>query len=244
MNEGFIKAWRRILKWEWYKEGNTIRVFMHLLFTANFKQNKWQGIIIKAGQTVTSYAKLSEETGISVQSVRTSINRLISTGEITYQSTNKYSVITICNWALYQSNDENLTNSLTSIPTNNQQTTNKQLTTNKNDKNTKNVKNTNIVSGDVISEPPIITILLNDKTEYHIYESQITQWEELYPAVDVMQNLRSMKAWCIANPKNRKTKDGVMKFVNGWLSREQDKYRQPRVNDERNPTDEYCFVEG
>jgi hypothetical protein len=67
-----------------------------------------------------------------------------------------------------------------------------------------------------------ITLTLNDKTEYPIYENQIMEFEKLYPGVDVRQSFRSMRGWCINNPKKRKTKSGIMKFVNAWLAREQD----------------------
>ena len=41
-----------------------------------------------------------------------------------------------------------------------------------------------------------------------------------------MQQLRKMCGWLDANPKNRKTKGGILKFANGWLAREQDKPRK------------------
>ena len=72
-------------------------------------------------------------------------------------------------------------------------------------------------------EPPTITLLLNDKSEYPVTQRQIDEWKPLYPAVDVMQEFRNMKAWLIANPTNRKTKRGIMKFINGWLSRAQNR---------------------
>lgn len=68
-----------------------------------------------------------------------------------------------------------------------------------------------------------ISLTLNDKTDYWIYEDQIDQWSELFPAVDVMQELRKMKSWLDSNPSRRKTKRGILRFVNGWLSKEQDK---------------------
>ena len=70
---------------------------------------------------------------------------------------------------------------------------------------------------------PVLTIILNDKSEYPIYQTDVEQWAELYPAVDVMQQLRNMKGWCISNPQKRKTKKGILKFINGWLAREQDR---------------------
>lgn len=72
-------------------------------------------------------------------------------------------------------------------------------------------------------EPSVITITLNDKSEYPIYQSMIDEWNELYPNVDVLQELRKMKGWSNANPAKRKTKKGIQRFINAWLSREQDK---------------------
>ena len=68
-----------------------------------------------------------------------------------------------------------------------------------------------------------ITLTLNDKTEHEVLQSQINNWSELYPVVDVMQELRSMKGWLDANPKKRKTKKGINSFINAWLARTQDK---------------------
>lgn len=69
----------------------------------------------------------------------------------------------------------------------------------------------------------IITLTLNTGDEHPITESQLKEFSELYPAVDVMQELRSMRGWCINNPKKRKTKSGISRFINSWLSREQDR---------------------
>ncbi len=73
------------------------------------------------------------------------------------------------------------------------------------------------------TEPPIITLILNTKEEYPIYQKDISEWQELYPAVDIMQELRKMKGWCNDNPQKRKTKNGIRRFIGSWLSREQDK---------------------
>lgn len=70
---------------------------------------------------------------------------------------------------------------------------------------------------------PLISFPMNDKSEYLIFEEQAHEWAALYPAVDVIQQLRNMRGWLLANPKKRKTKTGVNNFINGWLSREQNK---------------------
>ncbi len=77
------------------------------------------------------------------------------------------------------------------------------------------------------ADPPrpqsIIKLPLNDKTEYPIFEKQAIEWAGLYPAVDVIQQLRAMKGWLDANPKRRKTKSGILRFINSWLSKEQNR---------------------
>jgi len=69
----------------------------------------------------------------------------------------------------------------------------------------------------------IITIPLNDNTEYVITHKTCHQWVELYPAVDVIQELRKYKGWTLANPTKRKTRRGILKSINSWLASEQDK---------------------
>ena len=90
--------------------------------------------------------------------------------------------------------------------------------------NTKDIYNA--PSNEIATEPPVIEFILNDKTYYPITQKQVDKWSELYPNVDITQQLRKMCGWLDANPRNRKTKGGILKFVNGWLAREQDKPRK------------------
>ena len=68
-----------------------------------------------------------------------------------------------------------------------------------------------------------LTLPLNDGTEYSVLQSTVDEYAKLYPAVDVMQELRNMRGWLIAHPTNRKTKRGINAFINNWLCKEQDK---------------------
>lgn len=70
---------------------------------------------------------------------------------------------------------------------------------------------------------PVLTLPLNDGSEYPISQDYVDQMQELYPSVDVMQELRSMKAWCINNPKRRKTSRGITAFIGNWLAKEQNR---------------------
>lgn len=80
-----------------------------------------------------------------------------------------------------------------------------------------------IVCPEPSSEPPVITLPLNDGTEYPVTESDVEGWKVSYPAVDVMQQLRNMREWLLSNPTRRKTKTGIRRFVTTWLAREQDR---------------------
>lgn len=79
----------------------------------------------------------------------------------------------------------------------------------------------------VPEEPPVILLPLNDGTDYAVSREQCQKWAGLYPAVDVIQQLRSMKGWLDANPRKRKTRAGVNRFVNGWLAKDQNRGGTP-----------------
>ena len=49
---GFILLHRSILRWEWYGDLNTARLFIHLLLTVNYEPQRWQGIAVERGQRV------------------------------------------------------------------------------------------------------------------------------------------------------------------------------------------------
>ena len=71
--------------------------------------------------------------------------------------------------------------------------------------------------------PPVISLPLNDGTFYDVSENDRAKWSQLYPNVDVLQQLRNMAGWGDANPTQRKTRGGIKRFITAWLAREQDK---------------------
>lgn len=73
------------------------------------------------------------------------------------------------------------------------------------------------------TQPPVAEMPLNDGSLFPIHQEDIDKWKELYPAVDVMQEIKKMIGWLDANPSKRKTKNGIKRFINGWLAKEQDK---------------------
>jgi len=140
MTQGWIKLHRGFKEFEWYQDANTVRVFLHLLIMANHKKAKWQGNAIGRGQLITSHASLAKDLGLTIQNVRTSLSKLKKSENLTIKSTSKFTMISICNYGTYQSEDMPTNTLANKRLTDDQQTTNNQLTTNKNDKNKKNEK--------------------------------------------------------------------------------------------------------
>jgi biotin operon repressor len=149
LESGFVRIYRSLLNWEWYDDANTMRVFLHLILTANWEPKKWHGITIERGQRVYSRSKLAAELKMSEQSVRTAINHLISTGEVTNDSTREYSIVTIKNYELYQQSTSELTNDQ---PTSNQRPTNDQPQFNKDKNDKKDKKDKKNIYSKIFSE--------------------------------------------------------------------------------------------
>lgn len=85
------------------------------------------------------------------------------------------------------------------------------------------------------TEPAKYRIILNDRSYFGITRSMIDHYRELYPAIDVEQSIRNMIGWCESNPKNRKTRDGVKRFVTNWLTRDQNKAPRQNAPSVQNP---------
>jgi hypothetical protein len=171
---GWIKIHRQILEWEWYSDTNTFRVFLHLLLKANHKEKKYRGMDLKIGTIITSRDILALETGLSVRQIRTSLDKLKTTNELTIKTSSQGTVIEVVNYKKYQLTTNELTNER---PLNDHQTT-----TNKNVKNEKNERS-------IFIEPTY-----NDILEYCI---------ERKNGVDVNKflNFYSSKGWMVGKNK-------------------------------------------
>lgn len=86
--------------------------------------------------------------------------------------------------------------------------------------NLNRLKESDISSEQAPNTLPLIVLPLKNG-EYKITQEGFNKLCELFPNSDVMQALRNMKAWLLANPNKRKTAKGVMRFITGWLTREQ-----------------------
>ena len=107
---GYILIHRKLLNWQWYKDSNTLHLFIDLLLDANYEDSKVGFQIVKRGQCLTSLKRMHENTGLTYQQIRTSLSKLEKSGEINKQTTNKYSIITINKYNDYQELNKQITN--------------------------------------------------------------------------------------------------------------------------------------
>ena len=133
--EGWIKLYRKFSEWEWFNISEMVHLFIYLLLNANHDKGEWRGVVIERGQILTGLNSLHQHTKISYQKLRTCLKRLEKTKEINIQSTNKYSLITICNYESYQNGQQTTNIQPNKQLTNNQQATNIQITTNNKEEN-------------------------------------------------------------------------------------------------------------
>ena len=144
IDDGFIKIFRKFVSWEWYDDSKTMHLFLHCLLKANYRDKKWHGVLIKRGSFITSLRKLSVETGISIQSIRTSLKRLEQTEEVTQQSTQGCTHLTVTNYESYQRKPNEANTEINTQLTHDQHSANTVPTHDqhllKNDKNDKNKK--------------------------------------------------------------------------------------------------------
>ena len=102
---GFIKIHRSLLEWEWWDDKNTFRLFMTILLLANWKDKRWHGKVIPRGSFWTSLESLSKKSGLTLKQTRTSLNKLIATGEVASKGANDGRLITVVKYDFYQSDD-------------------------------------------------------------------------------------------------------------------------------------------
>ncbi|MBO6270493.1 MAG: hypothetical protein J6N19_15300 [Clostridium sp.] len=121
---GYVRLYRKLVEWGWYSDHVVKDVFLHLLMIAAWKDGAYMGHAIHPGDAIIGYQKLAKDLGFSTQQVRTAIKKLESTGEISKKSTNKFTIVTIENWAIYQGDDSDSNKRAT----NEQQTNNKRAT--------------------------------------------------------------------------------------------------------------------
>lgn len=116
----WVKVSRKLLTSAIASKPEYLAVWMHLILSASYKAGDvlvgHQVITLQPGQLVFGRIKFAQQIGVSEHTLRMALKSLETLQQITIKSESKYSIISITNWAKYQ----------TDSPANNQQTTSKQ----------------------------------------------------------------------------------------------------------------------
>ena len=208
---GYISLHRQIQSWEWYKNPNTAFLFIHLLLSANFTDTRFMGKKIRRGQVVTSLPSLANETGLSIQNVRTALKHLISTGEITDDSCRTYRIITVVKYNEYQTVTDKLTD--------NQQTTNRQLTDDQQHHNNDNNVNKGIKRSSRDFQPPSL-----DEVKKYVKEiNGVIDPERFFDYYEV-------RDWCL---KDGRKMSNWKAEIRSWERREKNGSGKAGGNDQK-----------
>ena len=227
MKQGFIKIDRQILEWRYHDCYYAFTIWMHILLLANWTDGYFKGNPIKRGELVTSINNLMLVTGIkSDNTIRKWLKVFESEDMISLKSTNKYTHINIVNYDKFQDVGETL------AELNEQQTAyqsayqsaqrsadNIRIIRNirsKEDINTTCPEQTSFASEPVMDLPPLI---LKDGSRFHISQNHFNEFVNAYPGVDVRDQIMKMSQWLKTNQTKRKTKNGIMRFINSWIAR-------------------------
>ena len=79
-------------------------------------------------------------------------------------------------------------------------------------------------------------MICKDGTDWQPTDEQVIQWQHAYPEVDVFAEMNVMAVWLESNEPKRKTERGMPRFVNSWLSRENQKGGSPFTQQEQEQT--------
>jgi len=231
MQRGYVRLWRKIRDKAILEDSTLCQVFLKALLDAEFKRTQrkvgTKFVDLEPGEFVFGRTAWARALNVPENQIRTRIKLLERMGTI---SANKfastYTVYKFNNWSTYATNGD------TAHPQQSREFTGKpsvsrpQVTTYEKEKKLRNKEkeDTHVSS---CSKPPdgsepkiIITLPLNDGTEFAITEEFAQELGQLYPVQNLMQSFKAMRGWLIGNPAKRKTNRGIKRFITGWIDRE------------------------
>lgn len=223
-NKGFVKLYRSMLTWEWYDDINVKILFLHLILTANYEDKKWRGKVIKRGQRVVSVKKLSEELGITVRQVRTAIDKLVMTNDLTNSKFAECNVLTLVNYDKYQS----VTNEMANVGqtsdkrlTNRRQTSDKSMTTTKEYKEREEYKEYKEIKKEEKKKQPSESPF--DKIENEKLKQVLSDFKDMRkamkkPMTEKAEQLLLDKLNNLSKDEAEQIKIVELSIVNNWLS--------------------------
>lgn len=230
MERGFFKVWRKIEDSRSYSRSSLHRALMLTLFVrASWKTGWYRGQEVRAGQIATSTRALAEDLNEPRSSVHRALGDLVEDGMIRVENVGQqFSLITLVNWDSYQATRENSGTALGRGKDTEGTQAGRFKELKKEEElnpplNPPTEQLELVPSGwakvipDAVAEIPLV-----DGSYYCVSRDKADMWQRAYPAVQVDTEILQAAAWCEANPKNRKTRSGIERFLVNWLKRAQD----------------------
>lgn len=238
--EGWIKLHRKLQEkalWQCTTPEQKV-ILITILLNANHEVNEWewQGkrFTCEPGQMVTSLASLAEKCGkgITVQNVRTALEKFEKYGFLTNQSTKTGRLITVVNWAFYQDSSCEVTKQ----PTKHQQSSNKEVTTNKNDKND---KNNNIYNAHFVTLWSAYPRKIDKAAAYKQYQARL---KDGYSEEELLQAVERYATECKRENREQRYIKHCKTFlgVNGSFTEYLKTREDERSNEGENKTGDEC----
>lgn len=207
---GFVIIHRSILDWEWYQSPSVSRLFFHLILKVNYTDKKWQGMLVKRGQLITSYKHLSVDLNLSIQMIRTAIQKLQEGNYIKVESTNRFTLITLINYDKNQSISSEHNKQNANQKTIKKQMYNNQVTTTKQSKKEMKINNKTIEERRLIFKNEVFA---HSQIKPKILESFYNYWSELNTDKTQMRKetetffevAKRLKKWIVNERPHRST---------------------------------------
>ena len=132
MQRGYIKVWRKTIDSGWLQNHKLCAFWLWCLLKASHKEYDLivgcQKVHLMPGDFVFGLNKASEELAMSIRSIRTILAFLKTSQNLTIKTTNKFSVISIVNWDIYQQTETTNDNQNDKLPTSYRQATDNKQT--------------------------------------------------------------------------------------------------------------------
>lgn len=180
----YVKLDRNLRFWRWFKNPKTVVVWVWLIMSANIDDHDFERETIHRGEVATSRKSISAATGLTEREVRTALEHLKLTGEVSVRIRPKYQVITILRYSDYQDVPSGKTSG--SGPADVRQKSGKrpQSKNGKNGKNGKNEKDSSGATTTTIRVPP-----LREDVDTYCRENGIST------DIDAFMNFNAARGW-------------------------------------------------
>lgn len=130
----FLKLHRSILESAVFSDADALRLWIYLLCKASTQDRQavveGKVVEIKKGQIITGRKKLAEQLNMAESKVYRTLKLLEDLGNVNIKSNNRFSLVTIANWAKFQEGNSKVNNTRTTgeQQVNNRRTTGEQQT--------------------------------------------------------------------------------------------------------------------